>query len=1194
MRKVVPILTVLIAVCFSLTAQIGTNSQWTWMKGADTAFQKSVYGTRGVPAPDNTPGARDGSVSWKDNSGNLWLFGGWKNGGWGATYDFANDLWKFNPATNQWTWISGDSTSSPRGVYGTQGVADPLNTPGGRHDAVSWVDASGNFWLFGGFGHDAVNNSWYLDDLWKYDLSSNQWTWIKGHSVAGNINGVYGPQGSFGDNYLPGGRFRPSSWTDKNGNLWLFGGRGFGKSCIGPLNDLWEYNPITNQWAWMKGDSTCFSEGDYGTQGIPSFTNTPCARYGCVSWTDLAGNLFLFGGFIDDNNGGGANNELWKYELATNQWTWMIVNAKPKARDRASSCIDKYGNLWLFGGTFYSGWNADFSDLWKYDPVTSTWSWVKGSSSYSIDRGTYGIKGLSSPSNVIGVRFSHSMWSDNSGNLWVFGGSNEGFGVLNDLWKLSTLLGTASYNSTCGNSNGSIIISATYGINFQPSNTFSGLAAGIYTITVKDSTGDTRTTTAIIENLIPIFTASATASTCNNNNGTITINASGGMAPYQYSLDGSLYQPGNIFTGLSSGTYHIYVKDTNDCIVSQDITVTNNYTSLNATPTPSGCSTNNGIITATVAGGSPPFLFSLNGAPYQSNNIFTGLAPNSYTVSSKDANGCILTVTSIVETATTVAITIPYCGSSTNDITVSPCGGTAPYQYSIDGINFQSSNIFTNLSPGTYTMTIKDAAGAVTTTSVVLNNTPLENYSYCTHNAVCPNSNGAITAYPWGGTAPYQYSLDGITYQASTDFTRLPAGNYTVYIKDANGCTSTASVSVLGVSFVLINTGTTNATCNNNGSVTVNASGGDAPYQYSINGILYQSGNTFTGLASGTYTVYVKEASGCISTRLITISNASGIYIGLTTYNPSCNTNGTMVVNASGGLPPYQYSLDGISYQSGSTFTGLAPGSYTGYVKDANGCITTKTATLYNTPGPFANAIATDATCGNNNGNIIINATGGIGVLKYSINGTTYQSSNSFYSLAAGSYTVYVKDANDCIATTTATIADGNAPILSATTSSASCVNNDGTITANATGAAPFQYSINGITYQNSNVFMGLASGSYIVYVKDANGCTANYAVTIISLPATETSGISIYPNPVNNNQFTIVLGNQLKGIYSIRILDMVGQAVYRTTISNTCICCTGSYSIKLPFLLSSGVYNVEIIDPNNHKNVQRLMVSTK
>ena len=149
-----------------------TTGEWTWVGGSDTANAVGVYGTQGIAAASNVPGARSGSVSWIDGSGNLWLFGGW--GGAGDPAGDLNDLWEFNPSSKEWTWVSGSNTGntygafSESGVYGTRGVASANNVPPPRDSAVSWADSSGNLWLFGGSGYDSTGALVGLNDLWRY------------------------------------------------------------------------------------------------------------------------------------------------------------------------------------------------------------------------------------------------------------------------------------------------------------------------------------------------------------------------------------------------------------------------------------------------------------------------------------------------------------------------------------------------------------------------------------------------------------------------------------------------------------------------------------------------------------------------------------------------------------------------------------------------------------------------------------------------------------------------------------------------------------------------------------------------------------------------------------------------------------------------------------------------------------------
>ena len=435
-----------------------TSNQWTWMSGADTSNQSGVYGTEGIAAAANVPGARTGAVSWIDSNGNLWLFGG-------DGYDSAvnegillNDLWEFNPTSKTWTWMSGSSTGSGTGVYGTQGVPAAANVPGDRMWAVSWIDASGNLWLFGGLGLGSGGEYPYLNDLWEFSPTSKTWTWMSGSSTGG-ATGVYGTQGAPAAANVPGGRVGAVSWTDASGNLWLFGGQGYDSAgSEAYLDDLWEFNPTSNTWTWISGADTGGQPGIYGTLGVPAAANVPGGREFAVSWIDGSGNLWLFGGYGFDSIGNGpVLNDLWEFNPTAYTWTWMSGSSTagatgvygrqgvpaapniPGAREGTVNWIDGSRNLWLFGG-----WGEDstgtfgyLNDLWEFNSTSNTWTWMSGADTGS-QPGIYGTLGVPA-ANVPGSRASAVSWIDASGNFWLFGGygydsvGNEGY--LNDLWR---------------------------------------------------------------------------------------------------------------------------------------------------------------------------------------------------------------------------------------------------------------------------------------------------------------------------------------------------------------------------------------------------------------------------------------------------------------------------------------------------------------------------------------------------------------------------------------------------------------------------------------------------------------------------------------------------------------------------------------------------------------------------------------
>jgi N-acetylneuraminic acid mutarotase len=486
LKNLVLLLLVVVGPSLAVFAQ---SNEWVWMGGSSTQGQAGVYGTVGTPAPANLPGGRSGETIWIDSSGNIWLFGG---GGF-------NDLWEFDTSLQQWAWMSGSAKagSNPQpGVYGTMGTPAASNVPGGRSGASGWVDKSGNLWLFDGLGADANGNQGPLDDLWEFNPSTLEWTWIDGVSqfvicgYTGNeMHPIICPSGGIDS---------AGAWLDGNGKAWVFGGDGIIFPADGgqpnvAYNSLWQFDLSTGIRQDISGCSNgsadwgiCSESGAYGTQGAYSAANLPGARSHWTGWAGNDGTFWLLGGSgLDSAGNSGVLNDLWQFNPATAAWRWEggtstftvcrnqpavgpFTNCSvagnygtfgipttgniPGSRSGALSWTDKSGNFWLFGGSGYdsAGNEGILNDVWEFNPLSGMWTWVGGSStvpqscanaSQCGEAGVYGALGTPAAGNMPGARDGSVSWTDASGNLWLFGGygydSTGTLGDLNDLWEYS-------------------------------------------------------------------------------------------------------------------------------------------------------------------------------------------------------------------------------------------------------------------------------------------------------------------------------------------------------------------------------------------------------------------------------------------------------------------------------------------------------------------------------------------------------------------------------------------------------------------------------------------------------------------------------------------------------------------------------------------------------------------------------------
>lgn len=418
---------------------------YTWMKGTpSTSF--AVYGTLGVAGTSNTPGSQSGGVTWTDPSGNLWLYGG---GGWtNNNFGDLNDLWKYSPGTNSWTWVNGSGLAAQAPVHGTLGVSAALNNPGGRNNSASWTDATGNLWLFGG-----IVGGNYCNDLWRYNIASDQWTWMGGSNTPSQT-AIYGNMTVPSTINIPGASYNFVSWKDASGNFWLY------DAVDG--TEIWKYNPSTAQWAWMSGTNAGTVTAVYGTLGVSSPSVHPGER-STEGIGDALGNLYIFGG--KDYTSPvftGRKNDLWKYDISNNQWTWIggtqtsspggtygvqgvfTSSVVPPGRYGHTVWADNHNKIWVFGGEIATlASYYELNDTWCFDLVSGQWAWMKGSNTGfnffttpSTGSGAvYGTQGTPAASNTPGWRPGAPYWSGDPTAFWIFSGGE--YYNSNELWRFN-------------------------------------------------------------------------------------------------------------------------------------------------------------------------------------------------------------------------------------------------------------------------------------------------------------------------------------------------------------------------------------------------------------------------------------------------------------------------------------------------------------------------------------------------------------------------------------------------------------------------------------------------------------------------------------------------------------------------------------------------------------------------------------
>jgi len=516
---------------------------------------------------------------------------------------------------------------------------------------------------------------------------------------------------------------------------------------------------------------------------------------------------------------------------------------------------------------------------------------------------------------------------------------------------------------------------------------------------------------------------------CTNNDGTAEIIVTGGTQPYTISVinwtTGEVFTNSTgIFTNLTAGNYSVFVADAAGCqpdCSNLNFSILGNIKPLIVKLIAADLScfnSNDGKITVDVTGGNPSYLYSI-GNGFQSSNLFTGLAAGTYLVTVIDSLGCSATDSVTINAPSQLNVTTnnvfqPTCGRSNGGFTIIAVGGVSPYTYAVNGQ--PSSDVVTNLGNGIYTIDVTDANGCISSTLIGLQGTPAINLTVSSTNLSCFNGcNGSITTSTNGSRLTYIWSNG----EQTASINNICAGIYTVTASDANGCTTSATVTITQpAELVITSSNIVQPSCgNSNGSFDITATGGTAPYTYTING-LGVTNTQIQGLPNGVYTVGVQDANGCQSTTVVTLNGSSTFTIRTTSTNVTCN-------GACDGFANVSSTTTNLSYvwsngQTGDLAANLCAGTYTVSATDAAGCQVTSTV-LITEPGAIQLSLATstDETCAGNDGTATVAVTGGSAPYTFNLasvsNGTVVSSNTGvFTGLNAGYYAFNVTDANGC------------------------------------------------------------------------------------------------------------------------------------------------------------------------------------
>lgn len=661
---------------------------------------------------------------------------------------------------------------------------------------------------------------------------------------------------------------------------------------------------------------------------------------------------------------------------------------------------------------------------------------------------------------------------------------------------------------TCPDSDDGTLTAATTGgdapLAFEWSNgatteTVSGLAEGIYSVTVTDNSGCTATASGTIAappDLIILL--GADSPTCvGDTDGQITANAAGGTP--NYTFEWSTGATTQVITGLAAGTYSVTATDANNCEVVDSITLSPvSEIAISTDSEDESCpEANDGSATVVASNGVAPYAYLWSND--ETTATITGLEPGVYRVTVTDDVGCQRIGFEIVSEADPLEITasktdITTCGADDGTASVVVDDGAGPFTY--DWSNGDTTAVIDSLIAGDYTVTVTDANECFAEATVTIIEPPAVDVTLDATTSICAGEDdGIIVATPVGGTAPFDYEWSNGDTTATTD--SLAAGTYILTLTDANGCSVVDSATIVESLAISATVRTTQFVCGgvNAGEAVVEINGGVGPFRYSWN--TGSSDDRIIGLGTGEYRVTITDDNGCEAEAVGRVTIIDEIAVTGIPQNTSCagDSTGSVRIEITGGMAPYTFAWSDGS--TDSTLTDVPAGLYSVEVKDSMDCMGTATFLVTEPDSLKVDLGKLDIECGDQATSAAGLVVSG-GTAPYEVEWSNNATTDTITGIPMGTYQVTVTDANECSVVDSVTIVNPGSPICTIRTnqnaSNADAMDGElEAIVVGGQGPYTFLWS-NGDTTQT---LTGVGAGDYSLTVTDALGCETTCSTTL-------------------------------------------------------------------------------------------------